>query len=206
MTENADFPPDRAGRTRCPRFDALRTITAIRSIQVAIFDAVPHMQAATRSVSDFRRAASSTRPRSSFRYRVRDGLVEEDLAVGLQQFGELRPEQLRNSGPNPRPGIDRIDPDPVDAQISGLLQQSVDCRLAVGKKRQQGTEHYAGLEARIPGRLDHRQPLPDAGSPRFPQLPQPLIERSQRDAYLAGCPANTSRSLSTKALLVSTCT
>ena len=43
-----------------------------------------------------------------------------------------------------------------------LLGASVTDDRKVGKKWQQGTEHYAGLEARVPGRLD-TPVVPDAG-------------------------------------------
>ena len=63
-------------------------------------------------------------------------LIEEELAITRQQLGKLLAEQLGHGRPNPRPRIQRVDPDHVDRPVGRLLEQGGDGRLAVGKKRQ----------------------------------------------------------------------
>jgi hypothetical protein len=73
------------------------------------------------------------------------GRVEEDLAVGLQEIGKLCAEQLCDGRPNPRSWIERVDPDPVDAPISGRLELGI---VVAGWERDDRMETLYGMTAR----------------------------------------------------------
>ena len=139
------------------------------------------MHAATRSARESRRAARSTRR------EARPGTppgrpIEQQPAIGRQQVGEPARSSSATAGHTRGRGFERVDPDHVDVQLRRPLQQGVDRGLAVGEQGQERAEHHGGLEARSAGRLDHPQPLLDAGRARLPEFSQALVQRGQRDA------------------------
>ncbi len=94
--------------------------------------------------------------------------IEQNPAIPRQQIGKLRPQQLGHGRPHPRPRIQRIDPDQVDAQVGGPPHEGIDGRLGVGKERQEGAEHHGRLQARPAHGFDHLAAVFDAGGPRLP--------------------------------------